>query len=650
MTSYKNPVYPQDFPDPFVLKYCGEYWAYCTGPWRDGHIFGVLRSRDLIHWQEVAGAMVPLPGDYPCYWAPEVVVDNGRFYLYYSVGDETNMHIRVAVADHPAGPFQDSGHRLTHEIFAIDAHVFVDDGQRYLFYATDFLDYERIGTGTVVDRLLDPFTLAGQPRPVSRACFDWQIYDPQRVEKGGVCWHTLEGPFVLKRKGIYYQMYSGGNWQNPSYGVAYAVTQDLNSPEEWQQVCDGEHTPLILRTIPEQVIGPGHNSVIRGPDNQQLFCVYHRWGGGNGRQMALDPLDFAGDRLLILGPSHTPRRVPLPPTFTDFFESPTLNERWRVSGPWRRPVGAGLALGDHDQTAAAVYEAGVSAFVVEVSVRAVTAVGGYGVSLMSGDHSALQLRLAPQINQVTIHQGKEGSGEGSAWNLPDNFNFHAYHLLRMEVDGSWACIYLDDHQIYRQEALDTPPTAVTLFADQAEAVFAGFALTLGWQHAFDQSDSPARLGWRSERAADWSVQQQQLTFANPDGDSLLQKGPYLPAYEMVVNARLVSGTGYGLAPAQTVSGAGPLLTVEKVSGTWVVCWQENDTMQLFPLPADFDPAVYQQFRLRKENGRLTLSWEQHEIATLPVTTEPTCVGLYGRRATAVFDMVRVTAVSENTRS
>src|SRR5688572_7870941 len=124
--TYLNPVFNHNFPDPFALKYRGEYWAYCTGLWDDGRCFGVARSRDLVHWQAVGGAMEPLPEPHPHYWAPEVTYDNGRFYLYYSVGDEVTMQIRVAVADHPAGPFVDSGRRLTSEPFAIDAHILID--------------------------------------------------------------------------------------------------------------------------------------------------------------------------------------------------------------------------------------------------------------------------------------------------------------------------------------------------------------------------------------------------------------------------------------------------------------------------------------------------------------------------------------------
>src|SRR5438045_7476544 len=133
---YLNPVHPRPCPDPFVLKHLNEYWCYCTGFWHDGRCFGVLHSRDLIHWRELGGALAPLDQESTCYWAPEVCYENGLFLMYYSVGNEERMQIRVARADHPAGPFTDCGVRLTTEEFAIDPHVFADDdGTRWLFYA-----------------------------------------------------------------------------------------------------------------------------------------------------------------------------------------------------------------------------------------------------------------------------------------------------------------------------------------------------------------------------------------------------------------------------------------------------------------------------------------------------------------------------------
>src|SRR5665213_3944270 len=101
---YCNPVYPHDFPDPFVMKTGEEFWGYCTGYQPDGGIFGIIHSDDLIHWEFIGSAMRPLAGEHPCYWAPEVVesgkwiVDNRlpRFLMYYSMGNEETMHIRVA--------------------------------------------------------------------------------------------------------------------------------------------------------------------------------------------------------------------------------------------------------------------------------------------------------------------------------------------------------------------------------------------------------------------------------------------------------------------------------------------------------------------------------------------------------------------------
>jgi beta-xylosidase len=131
---YLNPVYPDTFPDPYVLKHSGEYWAYSTGRCEDDRCFKILHSRDLVNWRVAGSAMDPPFPDATCYWAPEVIYDNGVFFLYYSVGNEQQMQIRAARSKSPEGPFIDSGYKLTTEEFAIDPHVFVDnDGSRYLF-------------------------------------------------------------------------------------------------------------------------------------------------------------------------------------------------------------------------------------------------------------------------------------------------------------------------------------------------------------------------------------------------------------------------------------------------------------------------------------------------------------------------------------
>jgi beta-xylosidase len=123
------------------LKHHDEYWAYSTSDQqKNGRWFPVLHSEDLTKWGYIGGVLEPLmnPKGAAC-WAPEVVYQAGLFYMYYSAasgpGDESHR-LRLATAEHPIGPFWDTGSiLLPEEGFSIDAHVFQDpkDGQWYCF-------------------------------------------------------------------------------------------------------------------------------------------------------------------------------------------------------------------------------------------------------------------------------------------------------------------------------------------------------------------------------------------------------------------------------------------------------------------------------------------------------------------------------------
>jgi len=586
--TYRNPVCPHSFPDPFVLKFRGEYWGYCTGFWHDGRAFGIARSRDLVDWQPLAGALEPLPGGHTCYWAPEVVHDAGRLYLYYSVGNEERMEIRVAVADHPGGPFVDSGRRLTSEPFAIDAHVFVDgDGARWLFYATDFLSHSHIGTGTVRDRLVDPFTLAGDPRPVALPSHDWHLYHPNRPEKGFVRWHTVEGPFVLQRKGVYYEMFSGGNWQNPTYGVSYATARDLEGPGEWTQAADGERVLPILRTTGE-VVGPGHNSVVRGPDNRQLYCVYHRWSPDlSARVMAIDPLDWAGERMLVLGPTNTPQPGPVPPTISDLVDAPAV-----------------LVPGEEIR-----YDAGAPSFLVEVSVRVEE---GAGLAIVLGGE---MLRIGKDLAPGVIH------------------------LLRLEVDGPAVTLSVNGVSVNCatpwRGSTGGGVTSLAFLAEGGAVELSGFALTVGWEDLYLKDGDPAESGWEVlDGAGGWRIEAGRLRRL-AEGTAWIAKGPALVSWLAVVNARLEGEGCYGFGPDP-----GPRILLERSGKDWILGMGE----QILPLPATFDPSIDQQFRLWKIADRLEIAWEGIDLGAIQVPSGAARLQIGAAGGSASFEAARLTAV------
>jgi beta-xylosidase len=310
--TYQNPVWPGYFADPFVLLSGSTYYAYGTGPADDrGNEIPVLRSSDLVHWEPLGGAL-PTPRDIRLnnYWAPEVAEKDGLFFLFYSAsssGSDEDQRLRVALCDNPAGPFRDSGKLLLPDQgFTIDASPFTDPktGKFYLFFATDFVEQEPIGTGLCVIELAPNMTATeGGVHLVLRASADWQIYEKNRNYKGRLwsVWNCVEGPFVVFHDNRYWCFYSGGSWRGAEYGVEFAVADHPLGP--WRDE-SARHGPTVLKAVPGQVTGPGHASVVMGPDGQQLFMVYHSWDRTHTvRRMCIDPIQWTPEGPRVDGPS-----------------------------------------------------------------------------------------------------------------------------------------------------------------------------------------------------------------------------------------------------------------------------------------------------------------------------------------------------------
>ncbi|MDR3689763.1 MAG: glycoside hydrolase family 43 protein [Fimbriimonas sp.] len=304
-----NPVYSGYLADPFVFAADGNYFAVGTGPGTDDMELPLLRSADFIHWESIGHALSTPHVEGDCFWAPEVAFADGCFYLYYSVGhSDSGHHLRVAVSHRPEGPYADVGHPVLNPKstpFAIDASPFQDvDGQWYLYYARDFVEPDaegRSGTGLVVAPLIDMVRIEDDFEIVMRASHDWQRYEADRQIYGGVYdWHTLEGPSVLRRGTRYYCFYSGGNWQNDSYGVDWLVADHPMGPFRDTNPGSG---PRVLTTIPGSVIGPGHNSFVQGPDGA-TYIAYHAWGLDRAaRRLCLDLIHWSEAGPICLGPT-----------------------------------------------------------------------------------------------------------------------------------------------------------------------------------------------------------------------------------------------------------------------------------------------------------------------------------------------------------
>lgn len=69
---------------------------------------------------------------------------------------------------------------------------------------------------------------------------------------------------------------------------------------------------MDVRLIPGRVVGPGHNSVVVGPDGQDVR-VYHAWDPGQtARRMCIHPIVWTLEGPRGLGPTYEETQLPRP--------------------------------------------------------------------------------------------------------------------------------------------------------------------------------------------------------------------------------------------------------------------------------------------------------------------------------------------------
>ena len=276
--------------DPFILESGGRFYIYTTG--KDG-IYAYSSDELLSGWKfegRVFHYDDPTVYDY---WAPSVIELDGTYYMYNSfeydadVPDQGGHHqaMFVSSSKNPLGPFENAK-QLLHP-FSIDSHVVKNENGLFIFYSTNTFEGERIGTYIVVDKLLDPETVEGNPVPVVTASIDEEIYCRDRYEKG-IHWHTIEGAFYFKEGDWQYVMYSGACYENEKYFIGYARAKtdetDLTKIKFEKYPDDKTYAPVLKSNEWEE--GTGHHSMIKYKG--EWYAIYH------ARNAEEDGLD--GDR------------------------------------------------------------------------------------------------------------------------------------------------------------------------------------------------------------------------------------------------------------------------------------------------------------------------------------------------------------------
>lgn len=253
-------------------------------------------------------------------WASQAVERNGKWYWYVCCNKaDGGDALAVAVADNPQGPYTDAiGGPLATGFSFIDPTVFIDDdGQAYLFWGNKGCWYGKLAEDMI--SFVDGYKeVPGFHDP---ACFGPQSMKMNWAKgKEELMVGYEEGPWVMKRNGIYYMSYPAGGV--PEH-MAYSTAPTIDGPWTYRgRIMDEAENCFTIH---------GGNVTFKGRD----YMFYHNGmlpnGWGFHRSTCVEEFRFNDDGSIPFIP-FTKEGVAPVGTIDPYqtVQAETINQSWGV--------------------------------------------------------------------------------------------------------------------------------------------------------------------------------------------------------------------------------------------------------------------------------------------------------------------------------
>jgi len=259
---------PADTPDPSLVQDGAVYLVYSTNTSSEqsGAMYNVpvRASFDLVHWTDSIDALPKLPqwAEEGYTWAPTVKKLNDTWVMYFAARDRSSglECIGVATSRTSNGPFVSTSDEpavcQTDLGGSIDPEIFVSTNAGvWLLWKNDG---NCCGRGTSI--WAAPIEQYGMVSPTST-----RLLSATRSWQHGV----IENPTLLETSAGFLLLYSGGRWNDRTYGTGFALCSTLSEP-----CADASSQPMFDDS--PGTYGSGGASLTT-LDDGRVMMIWHAW-------------------------------------------------------------------------------------------------------------------------------------------------------------------------------------------------------------------------------------------------------------------------------------------------------------------------------------------------------------------------------------
>ncbi|MBQ4599799.1 MAG: family 43 glycosylhydrolase [Clostridia bacterium] len=301
---YTNNIFEQ-FTDPEVFYEDGVYYFYGTRSSTQNKGVQCYSTTDFKTWKDEGFVLAHGNAFGDGVYKAANIVKYGEYYYMFYMARSTALDTSVtayASATAPNGPFKNADKTaLTSDSNFIGGQPFVDeDGQVYLIYARTTGGNKLYGA---------KITLADGKAAIDLSTETLLLSPTEEWENAKAS--VVECGFIVKHNGLYYLLYSGGNY-NSTYGTGYATAKSPLGP-----YTKYAYNPILVSN--DQAFGVGASTVFVSPDGSEHFIAYLRNFSPTVTRPLLTCIDRirfvkdpngGADILEIYGPTVTPQLLP----------------------------------------------------------------------------------------------------------------------------------------------------------------------------------------------------------------------------------------------------------------------------------------------------------------------------------------------------